>query len=82
MALREILDRTRAAGEAKRPPQIVAQMHRAVNELRASGILEGVVKAGDVMPSFRLPGQNGRTIDSCDLLAKGPLVVSFYRGKW
>lgn len=82
MSLREVLDRTRAAGEAKRAPEIVAQMHRAVDELRASGILDGVVKAGDVMPSFTLAGQNGRIVDSRALLDKGPLVVTFYRGKW
>ena len=81
MSLQETLDRARAAGEAKRPSQIVAQMHRAVNELRASGILDRIVKVGEVMPAFALPGQNG-IVDSRDLLAKGSLIVTFYRGKW
>lgn len=82
MSLREILERTRTTAEAKRAPEVVAEMHRAVDELRGSGILERIVKPGDAMPPFKLPGQNGRIVDSGALLAKGPLVVTFYRGKW
>jgi hypothetical protein len=82
MSLAEILDRTRTAAEAKRPPEVVAEMHRAVDELRASGALDRVLKVGDPMPSFHLPNQDGREVDSASLLARGPLVVTFYRGKW
>lgn len=82
MSLQETLDRTREAAEAKRPPEMVAEMHRGVAELRASGILDRVVKAGEPMPAFTLPGQNGRIVDSAALLARGPLVVTFYRGRW
>lgn len=82
MSLAEILDRTRAAAEAKRSPHVVSQLHRAIDELRASGAMDRVVKVGDPMPAFRLPNQDGREVDSAKLLAKGPLVVTFYRGKW
>ncbi len=82
MSLAEILDRTRTAAEAKRPPEVVAEMHRAVDELRTSGALERILKVGQPMPAFRLPNQDGREIDSASFLAKGPLVVTFYRGKW
>ncbi len=82
MSLAEILDRTRTAAEAKRPSEVVAEMHRAVDELRASGALERIVKVGQPMPAFRLPNQDGIEVDSASLLAKGPLVVTFYRGKW
>ena len=33
-------------------------------------------------PEFTLEGEDGTTIASRDLLAQGPLVVSFYRGVW
>jgi hypothetical protein len=82
MSLAEILDRTRTAAESKRPPEVVAQMHRAVAELRASGAPDRILKAGEPMPAFRLPNQDGRDVDSASLLARGPLVVTFYRGKW
>lgn len=82
MTLSQTLDRTRAAAEAKRPPEMVAALHRAVDELRASGAMERIVRPGQAMPQFRLPNQDGVEIDSAALLAKGPLVVTFYRGKW
>jgi len=82
MSLAEILDRTRESAEAKRPPEMVAQMHRAVDEVRASGIMGRILKPGDPMPAFKLPNQNGQEVDSSALLAKGPLVLTFYRGKW
>ena len=82
MSLAEILDRARAASKDKRPPEITRELERAVEELRSSGILEGVVKVGDPMPAFKLPNQSGVEVDSASLLAKGPLVVTFYRGRW
>ena len=82
MSLAEILDRARSAAEAKRPPEVVAEMHRAVDEVRASGALDRILKVGDPMPAFRLPNQDGREIDSASFLARGPLIVTVYRGKW
>ena len=57
-------------------------MHRATEELRASGIMERVIKVGDKLPAFALPNSSGQEVRSADLLAKGPLVVTFYRGAW
>ena len=68
--------------EAKRPPEILAQMHRAVDELRASGAPVRVLKPGSRMPDFTLPDADGRPVAARTLLAQGPLVVTFYRGRW
>jgi len=57
-------------------------MHRATEELRASGILDRALKPGDPMPAFRLANTRGETVDSAGLLKNGPLVVGFFRGKW
>lgn len=40
------------------------------------------LKAGDKMPDFSLPGTDGSLISSAALLARGPLIVTFYRGIW
>lgn len=37
---------------------------------------------GDPLPLFQLPDENGRLLTSTELLASGPLVVSFNRGNW
>jgi hypothetical protein len=82
MSLKDELKALREKAEAKRPPEIVATMRRAVDELRASGASGRVLKAGDPMPPFALPDGDERIVDSAALLAKGPLVVTFYRGRW
>jgi len=68
--------------EAGRPADVVATMHRAVEELRTSGAVGRVLKAGDQAPEFVLPNAAEQPIDSRPLLAKGPLIVTFYRGRW
>jgi len=37
---------------------------------------------GQKAPSFELKDHNGRTVSSADLLARGPLVICFFRGRW
>ena len=68
--------------ESGRPADVVAIMHRAIDELRASGAADRVLKAGDAAPAFVLPNAAEQPVDSRALLAKGPLVVTFYRGRW
>jgi peroxiredoxin len=57
-------------------------MKHATEELRASGIVERALKVGDKAPEFALPNPAGTIISSRTLLEKGPLVISFYRGRW
>lgn len=64
------------------PPEIHPIMERATAELIASGQAERALKAGDRAPSFVLNDPQGKPQSSADLLAKGPLVISFYRGVW
>ena len=40
------------------------------------------LKAGDRIPVFTLSDPDGKPVSSAELLAKGPLVISFYRGVW
>lgn len=64
------------------PPPVVEALHRAVAELIASGAPGRALKAGDVAPVFSLPDPDGNLVSSADLLVKGPLVLTFYRGVW
>ena len=82
MSLNDELKALRARAEARRPPEIVATMRRAVDELRASGAPARVLKVGDAAPAFGLPDAEGRIVESTALLARGPLIATFYRGRW
>ena len=87
MSLQEKLDAFKADFRAGKPPfhappDIHPIMERATAELIASGQASRAIKAGDRAPSFALKDQNGDAVSSADLLAQGPLVVTFYRGVW
>lgn len=55
---------------------------RFVEGLRAAGAASGSPKPGDTLTPFALPDSQGRYVSSPELLERGPLVVSFYRGGW
>ena len=87
MALQDRLDALKADFESGRFPlkptrEILDTMHRATDELVASAQVQHARKAGDVAPEFTLNDSDGKPVSSSELLAKGPLVVSFYRGVW
>lgn len=82
MSLKAELDAFRADFMAKIPAGIRQAMERADMELAASDILERALRAGDRVPDFRLPDARGGFLRLNDLLAKGPVVLSFYRGGW
>jgi hypothetical protein len=82
MSLKEKLEATRAASAGRIPAEIRAIMERATADLRASGILRKVAKVGEKAPTFSAPNYDGRVFSSAELLARGPLVVSFFRGAW
>ena len=87
MSLQAKLDAFKADFEAGKPPYnappaVIEIMHRATAELIGSGAAAKALKAGGKAPAFRLNDPDGRTVASTKLLARGPLVVSFYRGVW
>jgi len=87
MTLPERLAAFRANFEAGGPPYnapawVHEIIHRATAELVASGAAERALQAGERAPEFTLKDANGDDVSSRDLLAKGPLVVTFYRGVW
>ena len=82
MKLQDKLNALKKDFESKAPADIIEIMHRATNDLRESGILESAVQVGDRAPDFSLKDQGGVEISLKGLLSQGPIVLSFYRGKW
>jgi peroxiredoxin len=87
MSLQAKLDAFKADFEAGKPPykgprSVIETMHRATAELIESEAAQRARKAGDVAPSFSLKDPEGNVVNSADLLQRGPLVLSFYRGVW
>jgi peroxiredoxin len=87
MALQDRLDAFKADFESGRlqlkpTKEVLDAMHRATAELIESGQAQRAKKAGDVAPEFTLNDSDGKPVSSRERLAKGRLVVSFYRGVW
>jgi len=82
MTLQEKLDTMREASKARIPPEARAIMQRSVEDLRASGIMNRIARAGEPAPDFTLPNASGWSVGLKELLARGPVVLSFYRGRW
>ena len=87
LALQDRLDAFKADFEAGRFPlkptkQALDTMHRGTDELIAGAQAQRARKAGDAMPEFTLRDPDGKSVSSRELLARGPLVISFYRGVW
>jgi hypothetical protein len=86
-SLQERLDEFKKSFESGAPPynaphEVIETMHRATDELKATGIEGLALKVGDHAPSFSLFNQDHVQADSTELLRQGPLVVSFFRGHW
>ena len=82
MSLQEKLDAFKAQFKSQAPEGAFDAFARSTQELIDSGQADRAVAAGNVAPDFTLTDQDGETVALKDLLAKGPVVVSFYRGVW
>jgi peroxiredoxin len=68
---------------AKYVPAETQAIHaRAVLALRQQRIAISILAVGARVPAFQLPDNDGQTVTSSDLLAKGRLVLCFVRGRW
>ncbi|TXF88421.1 AhpC/TSA family protein [Neolewinella aurantiaca] len=79
--LREQTDAKIAAGR-KANPEFMAGVDAIIAEAKAFNKGEKAIKVGEAAPGFDLPDPEGKSISLADLLAEGPVVVTFYRGSW
>ena len=82
MSLNETLQQIKEASRSRIPPEAAEIMAKATKDLQESGIADNALAAGDKAPEFALEDWQGTLYRSKDLLAKGPLVLTVYRGSW
>jgi hypothetical protein len=80
MSLEEKLAVIREASAKRIPPERLAIMHGATEQLRRPGILDRVIKPGVKAPDFTLNDQNGNAVTLSTLTARGPVLMSVFRG--
>jgi len=80
MSLEDELSQIRAAAMDDAPLQAAYQdLLRRLDQAETG---ERALKPGDAIPAFLLPDAEGRLVASDDLLARGSLVINFFRGNW
>jgi peroxiredoxin len=82
MSLKDKLDKLKKAFKTKAPQDAQEVMLRTTEDLKNSGIMDHVVKVGDKAPDFTLKNTEGQDVNLSTLLVAGPVVLTFYRGKW
>ncbi|MBE0379322.1 peroxiredoxin-like family protein [Pseudoalteromonas prydzensis] len=68
--------------KANVPADILAVMDQTTEQLIATHIKDNALKVFDTVTDFSLTNQHGGATRLADLLASGPVIISFYRGGW
>ncbi|WP_462179933.1 peroxiredoxin-like family protein [Pseudoalteromonas gelatinilytica] len=82
MSLKTQIDAFEVQKKANVPADILNLMDVTTEKLIAEQLSEHALRVGDKFPAFELPDSKGKQISSTELLSKGSLVLSFYRGGW
>lgn len=82
-SLQEQLDRITQNTRSLVQPERLAVSEKATADLFNTGIEDRILKPGVQAPAFALEdARTGKPIRSADMLALGPLIVNFFRGRW
>lgn len=82
MSLEQELADFNAKFEASAPPGAAAFLNSKIEELTAAFPFDRILKPGDLVPEFSLPGFTSEPVSLLETLAGGPVVLSFYCGAW
>jgi peroxiredoxin len=83
ISLQDQLDRITQNTRALVQPERLAVSEKATEDLFNTGIEDRIMRAGAQAPAFTLEDAlTHKPVRSTDLLALGPLVINFFRGRW
>ncbi len=82
-SLQDTLDAITARTRALVQPERLAISEAAIATLFNSGIEDRILAVGQPCPAFTLQdAATSKPVSSSDLLALGPLIIKFFRGRW
>ena len=82
--MKTLKEQTDAKIEAGRQgnPDFMQGVDEVIEQAKAFQQGDNALSIGQTSPDFELPNPQGKSISLNALLAKGPVVVTFYRGSW
>ena len=66
----------------KAPANVLEAVRAAIADIVRDDIGSGAIRTGAIAPAFTLPDARGEHLSLNDLLQRGPVVMTFYRGAW
>lgn len=82
MVLEDTLKEIKSNALSRLGPDFLAAAEKSIEELRRSDIVERFVKVGEMAPDFQASNPKGDLISLTSLVGQGPVIISFYRGRW
>lgn len=82
MSLQDELERRRREVYERLDPADRKVVEDGIERVRMLQTVESALAVGDTLPDFELEDASGRLWRSEELLARGPLVLAFFRGAW
>jgi hypothetical protein len=82
MTLQEKLAAMKQESIASKPPEVIELLAAETKKLVLSRIADKAIKVSETLPEFILSDEQGNVFNSKNILGKGPLALSFYRGIW
>lgn len=76
------LSATAESVSQKVPAPVVSSINESIAGLKATFDIKSTIQVGASLPAFKLPNALGNEVTSKSLLAKGPVLITFYRGDW
>lgn len=80
--LKSLLEAKKAKAALNPDEEKKKDYKEGIESVRNSGILEVALNVGDIAPNFTLNNALGEPVQLNDLLKKGQVVLTWYRGGW
>ncbi len=64
------------------PPETVATMDKATDDLAQTDLVANSLKEGSRAPDFTLNNGQGDAVQLGNALEQGPVILKFFRGDW
>jgi len=82
MSLQKRLENVKSDFAKEASQEALDAFARATRELIDSGLAERALGEGAPMPRFSVRDTAGEVVNSIRIVAKGPTVLTFFRGRW
>ena len=80
--LKEQLEQLKETAAKKISPENMKKMLHSRAAVEDSGILGRAIQRGEKIPDFSLEDAQGRPVLLKELRARGPVLITLYRGVW